>query len=94
MDAKLKRYLKGQFYLCEKQDFGIVYETEESFTIRCYIPHSGSKYHVICKEGDSDVLYCKPRSGCKYNSVVLEIRNIWETDIKRGYNIELKETKN
>lgn len=84
----LQRMTKQNFSeLFEKSIYGIVSEQDSTFTIRCYLPNYNGKYFI---ETESDDKFKLPRSGCIYDSVTVEIRNIWKMGEKYGFNLELK----
>lgn len=74
----------------------LYYEKDDSFYIKCHLPNVKGKYFITYNsETEKDAKFSKPRIGCVYSSVVIDIRNIWETDNKKaGVHLELKEVYN
>jgi hypothetical protein len=73
----------------------LYYEKGDFFYIKCHLPNSKGKYFIKYNSDlDNDSSFSKPRIGCIYNSVIIDIRNIWETDLKSGVHLELKEIYN
>lgn len=68
------------------------YEKGEYFYIKCYLPNTNKKYQIISFFNDSEEPFNVPRTGASYNTVIVDIRNIWEKDNHAGFNLELKET--
>lgn len=84
----LQRTTKNEFSeLFEKQIYNIVSEQDSKFTIRCYLPNYNGKYFI---DTGSTEKFTVPRSGCEYDTAVIEIRNIWKMGEKYGFNLELK----
>lgn len=74
-----------------KQNYSIVGENEMYFTLRCSLPHFKNKYFITCNfEGQENVPFTFPRKNVFLKCIYLDVRNIWETSEKRGYNLEIK----
>ena len=67
----------------------IFYEKDNFFYIKCNLPKVNGRYLVSCDDGAT---FYKPRIGCVYKYVILDIRNIWEINAqdKVGFRLELK----
>lgn len=98
---KLLNYLKSCFYIDNSKklyDFFSQVEKiagEPLITIRCNLPVIKGKYYIrTIVDGVEDTQFCLPRRNAKLESVLIEIKNIWEKDDKLGFNVELREIKN
>jgi len=69
-----------------------LFEKDDSFYIRCYLPNTRGKYHIESYFNNDTEGFSIPKMSCVYNIIVIDIRNIWEDDNKSGFNLELKET--
>lgn len=90
---KLMFFIKSNYYIRDgnKLKHPIHVESEEYFTIRCSLPHFNNKYFIKCDfEDEKNVKFTLPRQKIKVKSIHLDIRNIWETNNKIGYNLEVK----
>lgn len=69
---------------------------DESLTIRCSLPQKNKKYLIesIDMYTNEKKQFNIPKKGICVNEVILDIRNVWETDDKIGFNLELKSIKN
>jgi hypothetical protein len=77
--------------LFDKEIYDIVSEKETTFSIRCFLPTIRGKYNIICQDPDENGLVFKlPRLDCIFKEITIEIKNVWQTGDKRGFNIELK----
>lgn len=92
LNDKLQTELKKNCSeLFDKEIYNIVSEKETSFSIRCFLPTIRGKYNIICKDSDENGLIFKlPRLDCIFKEITIEIKNVWQTGDKRGFNIELK----
>lgn len=73
-----------------KKFYPIVYETDTKFSIQCYLPHKIDKYFISCTFDKEECAFTLPNINSYLDMVNIEIRNIWETKDKIGYNIEIK----
>lgn len=92
VDDKIKDYLKTS-YIVESTVFHNIYkhlDKEPTFSIRCYLPHLGNRYFTECTSDDKQVGFNIPRKFATIDSAYVEIRNVWESNNRLGYNIELK----
>jgi len=92
VDDKIKDYLKTS-YIIESTVFHNLYkhlDTERTFSIRCYLPHLGNRYFTECTSDGKRVGFNIPRKFATIDSAYVEIRNVWESNNRLGYNIELK----
>jgi|688.fasta_scaffold1142414_1 hypothetical protein len=80
----------------DSQLSSLYYEKGDFFYIKCHLPNSNGKYFITYNSDiEKNGTYTRPRIGCVYNSVTIDIRNIWETDNKKaGVHLELKEIYN
>jgi hypothetical protein len=87
----LKNYLKRSYYINEAATFyDICFETQETFTLRCYLPQVKGKYCIDVDDGS----FRAPRIRAVFDSVTIEVRNVWQLKQKLGFNMELKQVKN
>lgn len=68
------------------------YEKGDLFYIRCYLPNIKGKYHIESYFNETVEKFTIPKLSSIYSIIIIDIRNIWEDDIKAGFNLELKET--
>lgn len=68
------------------------YEKDDKFYIRTYLPQVKGHYGIKSTFDNITGPFYIPRKDCTYNSIIIDFRNIWESDNRAGYNIELKET--
>jgi hypothetical protein len=69
------------------------FEKDDLFYIRCYLPNTGKgKYHIQSYFNNELEIFNIPKLSSSYNTIIIDIRNIWEDDNKAGFNLELKET--
>jgi hypothetical protein len=74
-----------------KTAYSIVSESESYFTLRCSLPHFKNKYFIKCKfEDEQDVPFTFPKKNIFLKCIYVDIRSIWETSEKRGFNLEIK----
>ena len=91
LDDTLQKQLKKNFSeLFDKEIHNIVSETDTHFTLRCFLPTVRNKYNIICKGDVDNMIFKLPRLDCVFKDIMIEIKNIWKTGDKIGYNIELK----
>lgn len=68
----------------------IFFEKENNFYVRCMLPGTKGRYFIKSTE---NTYFGRPRVGQVFDSVIIDIRNIWESNRdKIGFNLELKET--
>lgn len=85
----LKKYKQSSDTIPETV-YNFFNETENTFTIRAFLPYSKGKYDIQVVNKTECELFKHPRNGAVYDSVIIEIRNIWEQPTRSGFNIELK----
>jgi hypothetical protein len=93
------KHVKKSNYIVETTKFyHIESEQENTFSIRCYLPHVRNKYFIKVElnncYGNEESKFWLPPKNSTYDSVILEIRNMWLNDEKVGFNLELKSIKN
>lgn len=88
----LNLYKKSDSYE-DKTIYNLYIDKEDTFTIRCYLPHFKLKYFINHFENETQKSFNLPRKGCIYDEVIIDIRNLWVKDNKVGFNLELKNTK-
>lgn len=92
----IKNKLKNYTRLDLKNVYDLYSVTDDTLTIRCSLPQKNNKYLIknIDMYTNETRVFTLPRKGILLNSVIIDIRNIWEIDDKIGFNLELKLTKN
>lgn len=66
-------------------------EQESAFTLRCSLP--GYKGNYFIDSDDASNPFKVPRKNSTLIYVEIDIRNIWQTEAKAGFNLELKKIK-
>lgn len=66
------------------------YEKDELFYIRVYLPSLKGNFHIESIFNGEKENFNIPRLNCVYNNVIIDIRNIWESNVRSGFNLELK----
>lgn len=102
------KYVKKSNYIVQTTKFyHIESEQETTFSIRCHLPHVKNKYFIKVElssgvshkgsqnfGGNEESKFWLPPKNSSYDSVILEIRNMWLNNEKVGFNLELKSIKN
>lgn len=88
----LDLYKQSDYYQ-DKTIYNFFIDKQDTFTIRCYLPHNKFKYFISHYENDILQFYNLPKKGCIYDEVYIDLRNLWIKDNKVGFNLELKQTK-
>jgi hypothetical protein len=70
--------------------YEVFQEQQDTFTIRCYMPHFKNKYHIETYLRGEKIQFNIPRKNVVLESVYVDVRNIWEKNNKMGYNLEVK----
>lgn len=84
LQNKIKRDFSEMF---DKTIHDFFYEDESVFTMRCYLPNYNGKYLINV---ENDRKFYLPQIGCIYNNIRVEFKNVWKSNDKYGFNIELK----
>lgn len=76
----------------EKIKYNIFYENENNntFCLRCYLPAYKSKYLIKYVVEGNESIFKLPNTNCQLDEVIIDIRNVWISNNKIGYNLELK----
>jgi hypothetical protein len=95
IDTVLQSTVKSKFSeLFDKPIYSLYSENDTSFCLRCFLPNNNGRYFVHVDEtGGDKSKFSLPRVGCIYDMCMVEIRNIWTSGDKRGFNLELKYVK-
>ena len=75
-----------------KTIYNLYIDKEDTFTIRCYLPHNKFKYFISHYESNIQKPFNLPKKKGVYDEVYIDIRNLWIKDNKVGFNLELKQT--
>jgi len=86
---QVSTYFTNKISVSNKRVHGFFVEQENTFTIRCSLPGYKGKYFINSGEEPFKI----PKKNANLNYVEVDIRNIWETDAKVGFNLELKQIK-
>lgn len=87
ISSQLKAHLKRCFPIrSEINVYDMFMEQSMTFTIRCSLPHVGKKYFIETTTPPFRV----PRSNEHLHCVGIDIRNMWESNNRIGFNLELK----
>lgn len=79
-----------------KTTYNLYSEVDDNITIRCSLPQKNNKYlidNIDMYTLEKRTFFLPKRDIC-INRVIIDIRNLWETNDKIGYNLELKSIKN
>lgn len=92
IDKKLQKLVKNKnSELFNTDIYNLMSEIEnDKFTIRCYLPNFKGKHLIKCYINNNEEIFKLPRVNTIIDNCIIEIRNIWRTDNKSGFNIELK----
>jgi hypothetical protein len=88
----LKLYKESDSY-DNKMIYNLYNENEETFTIRCYLPHNKFKYFISHYQEEKSLYFNLPKKGSIFDEIIIDIRNLWINNNKVGFNLELKQTK-
>lgn len=94
INQQLYNYLKNSYTFNAETIYNIFSETDNTFTLRCYLPHVGRKYLIQCMFYNQDVPFKLPNPNYIFESITIDIKNIWESNNRIGFNLELKVCKN
>lgn len=67
-------------------------EQQDTFTIRCNVPKTKAGVHCEWEGGIIPFKY--PRVGTTYEEATIQLKNVWESSGRLGYNVELCSLKN
>jgi hypothetical protein len=103
VNQKLFDYISRKEMLIHSKVSPMYYEKDTQFYVKCYLPnnnHNNRKYFIKRTVRDTDNItgmrkdieeeFTVPLIGCVYDSVDIEIRNMWETNLQSGFHLELK----
>jgi hypothetical protein len=74
-----------------KPFYNLFNSSDDYFYIRCHLPYKYGRYFTSYTVDGVDTPFKLPRPGLVYSQVVFEIRNVWETTEKAGFNLEVKQ---
>ena len=87
---QLIKYIESSYMLSATTKYEVFQEQQDTFTIRCYMPHFKNKYHIETYLRGEKIQFNIPRKNVVLESVYVDVRNIWEKNNKMGYNLEVK----
>lgn len=94
IDTRLQRLLKSKYSELFNVDiYSIMSERDDIFTIRCHLPNYKGKYFIKNETDNGDSVFKLPLLNATIDHCMIEIRNVWQTDKKYGFNVELKSVK-
>jgi len=76
-----------------KTIYNLFVDKQDSFTIRCHLPHNKFKYFITNYENNIEKIFNLPKKYSTIDEVYIDIRNLWIKNEKVGFNLELKETR-
>lgn len=95
INEQLYNFLKNFYPIQTEMCYKIFSDIEgDKFTIRCHLPKVGRKYLITSKFSNNDVPFILPKVNCIFDSITIDIKNIWEQNNRVGFNLELKGTRN
>lgn len=92
INQSLINFYKNKAYNPIENISSFFYEKGDYFYVKCYLPNMNGKFLITSVFNDVEEDFKPPHVGLTYNTVILDIRNIWEKDNHAGFNLELKET--
>ena len=92
INKKLQKLVKNKnSELFNTDIYNIMSEIDnDKFTIRCYLPNFKGKHLIKYYVDKNEEMFKLPRVNTVIDNCIIEIRNIWKTNDKSGFNIELK----
>lgn len=88
----LKNKIEDSFIIPKsKEFFGIAQETEETFRVRCSL--SNKNITLIDSYTNRQIPFRLPKANSILDVVKIQIKNVWETPEKVGFNVELYEIR-
>jgi hypothetical protein len=96
IDKYIINYLKECFSISEKNTIYSLYsETDAYFTLRISLPNYKYKYSIKCYDkNDNQIPFKLPIVNEIIKESILDIRNLWNSNNRIGYNLQLKIVKN
>jgi hypothetical protein len=92
INNSLTYFYKNKAYNPVDNISSFFYEKGDYFYIKAYLPNMNGKYLVNSYFNTTEEAFKIPRVGIIYDTIILDIRNIWEKESHAGFNLELKET--
>lgn len=85
-----EKYKDSRGFILSDDKPCLFYEKEDNFYIKCNLPKTNNKYHIKCNDNKP---FTKPNIGAVYKCIIMDIRNIWESQNSKhmGFKLELKE---
>lgn len=90
VNNSLNNLYKNKAYNPVKNIYPFFIEKGNYFYVKCYLPNLNKKYNINSYFNDKEELFSPPLINSVYDSVIVDIRNIWEKDLNAGFNLELK----
>lgn len=92
IDKYIINYLKECFTIDEKITIYSLYsDTETHFTIRCSLPNYNYKYSIKYYNSENNQIPFKlPKKDSIIPKLSFDIRNLWHSNNRIGYNLQLK----
>ena len=91
--SQLIQYIETSYMLGASTKYEIFQEQQDTFSIRCYLPHFKTKYHIETYLNEEKIQFNIPKKNVILESVYVDLRNVWEKNDKLGYNLEVKIVK-
>jgi hypothetical protein len=77
----------------DQKVYDIFHETDTTFSLRCYIPSFRGKYSVKYFEDNEEKRFKVPKLNSFIPFVLIDIKNIWCSNNRYGFNLVLSEIK-
>uniref|UniRef100_A0A6C0E4G1 Uncharacterized protein n=1 Tax=viral metagenome TaxID=1070528 RepID=A0A6C0E4G1_9ZZZZ len=77
----------------DKKIYNIYLEKEDTFSIRCHLPKKGSGYtfKVVDSQTKKEISYSTPNKNVIIDYALVDIKNLWESSEKIGFNLEVRQ---
>jgi len=92
INTSLSTFYKKTAYNPTHYIHSFMYEKGNYFYIKCYLPNTNGKYQINSFFDSVEESFVIPKLNYTFDSVIIDIKNIWKKDNQAGFNLELKET--
>lgn len=95
IDNYIIKYLKECFFIQPTTTiYSLFSETDTHFTLRISLPHYKYKYSIKCYNDDNNQIpFTLPYVQSILSESFIDIRNLWSSNNRIGYNLQLKKIK-
>jgi len=86
-----KRLVKP-YVVNEKTIYNLYLEKEDTFSVRCHLPRNGKGYtfKVVDSCTKKEIEYTVPNKNVTIDYALVDIKNLWESSEKIGFNLEVR----